>query len=261
MTFDATRLAKKHLAACMLAFVMVGYSTIPAFATQTETTSYMMPVTAQIGLSASGCSNSPGPYVTLDGALDLSPISAQFTFQNNADGTHSYTSTATASAVPQGATITIPKQPVNGGVGGNPYIFVQLIDGSGNPLTAPVFLGRCVQGNMDGFATFSMPTTLTAEVSAMKCDNTASDIDFGGTMTTDTSVTAKVIFTNNADGTHTNSQVVSAQILPSGVSIEFPKQPSLGGVGGNPWIYLQFQDGNGTPIGSSALLGRCVQNF
>src|SRR5579875_2437034 len=75
MTFDATRLAKKHLAACMLAFVMVGYSTIPAFATQTETTSYMMPVTAQIGLSASGCSNSPGPYVTLDGALDLSPIS------------------------------------------------------------------------------------------------------------------------------------------------------------------------------------------
>ena len=33
----------------------------------------------------------------------------------------------------------------------------------------------------------------------------------------------------------------------------------LGGVGGNPWISVQFKDGNDEPIGREFLLGRCVQ--
>ncbi len=261
MTTILTRINKKHLAASLLAIVVVGYSTVPAFAMQTITTDAQEPVTIQVAATATGCSNNPGPFITLDGTLGLNPVSAQFTFQNNDKGTHTYTSTATATAVAQGSTITIPKQPVQGGVGGNPYIFIQYMDGNGNPLTAPVFIGRCVQGNMNGFATASIPVTLAANISALSCDNTGSDIDFAGTMTTNTAIVANVIFTNNADGTHTNDQVMSAQLLPAGVSIEFPKQPSLGGVGGNPYVYLQWLDANGTPIGSSDLLGRCVQNF
>ncbi|MGI0088468.1 MAG: hypothetical protein ACREBI_11015 [Nitrosotalea sp.] len=261
MTIDITRPNKKHLAASVLALAMVGYLTVPAFAMQTDDTNYQMPVTAQVTATASDCTNHPGPYITLSGSIGMSPVSAQFTFQNNADGTHTYSSTSTANAVVQGTTIEIPKQPVQGGVGGNPYIFIQFVDSNGNPLTAPVFLGRCVQGFTTGTAAFSIPTTLTADVSALECDNTASDIDFSGTLVLDSAVKAQIIFTNNADGTHTNKQVINTTLLPSGVSIEFPKQPSLGGVGGNPWIYLQFQDGNGTPIGSSDLLGRCVQNF
>lgn len=261
MTFYGTRLGRRHLAASLLAIVVVGYSAVPAFAMQTTSTSYQMPVNAAISADVKGCSNNLGPYITLTGNIGLNPVSARFTFQNNADGTHQYSSTDTATAVAQGTTIQIPKQPVQGGVGGNPYIFVQFEDGNGNPLTAPVFLGRCVQGNMDGFSSFAIPVTLTADLSALKCSNTASDIDFSGTLTTDTAVKARVIFTNNADGTHTNDQTISTTLLPSGVSIEFPKQPSLGGVGGNPYIYLQWLDANGTPVSENTLLGRCVQNF
>ena len=262
MTFDVKSImTKRHLAASVLALALVGYSVAPAFATQTVTTNAQEQVTIQVAATATDCTNNPGPYITLSGAIGLSAVSAQFTFQNNVKGTHTYTSTSTTTAVPQGTTITIPKQPVLGGVGGNPYIFIQFVDSNGNPLTAPVFIGRCVQGSMSGFATASIPVTLTANVSALECDNTGSDIDFTGTLTTDTAVNAKVIFTNNADGTHTNTQTMSAQLLPAGVSIEFPKQPSLGGVGGNPYIYLQFLDANGNPISSSDFLGRCVQNF
>jgi hypothetical protein len=41
--------------------------------------------------------------------------------------------------------------------------------------------------------------------------------------------------------------------------MQFPKQPVLGGVGGNPWIYLQFIDGQGNALSGERLLGRCVQ--
>ena len=253
-------MTKKHLAASLLAIVIVGYSTVPAFAMQTVTNNAQEQVTIQVRATATDCTNNPGPYITLDGSIGLSPVSAQFTFQNNVKGTHTYSST-TATAIAQGSTITIPKQPVQGGVGGNPYIFIQFLDSNGNALSAPVFIGRCVQGDMSGFASASIPVTLTANISALECSNTASDIDFSGTLTTDTAVNAKIIFTNNAKGTHTNDQFITAKLLPAGASITFPKQPSLGGVGGNPYIYLKFLDANGTPIGSSDFLGRCVQNF
>jgi len=47
--------------------------------------------------------------------------------------------------VPAGESITIPKQPVLGGVAGNPFIWVQLEDGNGRALTDEVYLGRCEQ--------------------------------------------------------------------------------------------------------------------
>jgi hypothetical protein len=52
---------------------------------------------------------------------------------------------------------------------------------------------------------------------------------------------------------------VDVTLAASGTSLRFPKQPVLGGVGGNPLIYAQFLQADGTPIGSEALLGRCVQ--
>ena len=41
----------------------------------------------------------------------------------------------------------------------------------------------------------------------------------------------------------------------------FLKQPSQGGVGGNPWIYIQFFDEDWEPLTDLLLLGRCVQGL
>jgi hypothetical protein len=262
MTCNITSLiTKKHLAASVLAVALLGYSLAPAFATQTVTTNVNEQVAVNLALQATDCSNNPGPFITLGGTIGFGAVSAQFLFENNVKGTHSFTSTVTATAVPSGFNIQIPKQPVLGGVGGNPYIFVQFVDSNGNPITSPVFIGRCVQGDMSGFASLSIPSTITSNIAALECDNTASDVDFSGNLVTNQAVTAQIIFTNNADGTHTNNQVVSATLLPAGFDIEIPKQPVQGGVGGNPYIYLQFQDANGNPLASSTFLGRCVQNF
>jgi hypothetical protein len=76
-------------------------------------------------------------------------------------------------------------------------------------------------------------------------------------------VNAKLVFSNNMKYTHTHEEdvVVDIVLLPEGESITFAKQPPLGGVGGNPWIYLAFTNGEGEYYGKPQLLGRCVQGL
>src|SRR5207244_11423712 len=79
-----------------------------------------------------------------------------------------------------------------------------------------------------------------------------------------TGINANTIFTNNdnpVDGPHQNTQPTSVYVvlIPAGQTIQFAKQPPLGGVGGNPWIFLTFLDGRGQPVSDQILLGRCVQ--
>src|SRR3989454_12210869 len=92
-------------------------------------------------------------------------------FENNVIGTHTHTveSIASATVIPQGQKITIPKQPVLGGVGGNPYIWLQFYNKDGN-LTDPVFLGRCVQG-LKVPGNFLNDTIAALLVSALGCEN------------------------------------------------------------------------------------------
>src|SRR5256886_10701657 len=93
-----------------------------------------MPVHATASATTSGCDNSPGPYVTLNGALAVGGLGTRLTFTNNQKGTHSYSVQAQhdVTVIPAGQAITIPKQPVLGGAGGNPFIWLQLVDDKGD---------------------------------------------------------------------------------------------------------------------------------
>src|SRR5207247_9566372 len=104
---------------------------------------FEIPINTKTSMSTSGSSNSPGPTITLQGALSLGVMGVKLLFENNVKGTHTYTveSSASATVIPQGQSIQIPKQPVLGGVGGNPYIWIQFMDGHDNPLSSMNFLG------------------------------------------------------------------------------------------------------------------------
>lgn len=56
------------------------------------------------------------------------------------------------------------------------------------------------------------------------------------------------------------TQAVDSTLLAEGTTLRFPKQPVLGGVGGNPWIWLQFLDDHGAAASDEIFLGRCVQD-
>src|SRR5438093_13121845 len=171
----------KKLFGASLVLLCLGLVSV-AHATTSVSATFETPVNVQTSISTSGCSNSPGPTITLQGALSLGGIGVKLLFENNVIGTHTYTveSTASATVIPQGQSIQIPKQPVLGGVGGNPYIWIQFMDGHDNPLSSMNFLGRCVQGLFTTSADFTIPSTAMAQVSAADRRNTGSHITLSG---------------------------------------------------------------------------------
>src|SRR3989449_11749141 len=72
-------------------------------------------------------------------------------------------------------------------------------------------------------------------------------------------LSARIIFRNNDNpggGPHETDVTRSVAGIPAGLSLTFPKQPVLGGGGGNPWVFAGFPDGHGAALGGPTALGR-----
>ena len=235
-----------------------------ALATQTQggcvSTSLSLPAHVNLTINETGCKNSGGPQVTVEGVIALGDICTRVILSNNAKGTHKAEVEQEIDLVLSlGEDITIPKQPSRGGVGGNPHIWIQFIDGRGHELTDEVYLGRCVQG-LNVSADLLNEVLAELEVSTTGCSNNPGPwITLGGTVTL-SGLKAKLIFRNNLKGTHTAEAKTEVTLIAEGEEITIPKQPSRGGVGGNPLISVQFIDcETGDAITDKVRLGRCNQ--
>jgi len=244
-----------------IALVVLGL-TVPAMlrADQQIIAKYSMPVKVLGKVTETGCLNSPGPQITLEGELALGGIQVELIFQNNEKGTHTTSVTYGTNLVliALGDSITIPKQPVLGGVGGNPHIWIQFHNGEGKNLTKELYLGRCVQG-LEISPEFLCQVVGLAEVAALDCSNNPGPVIQVGGNVTFSGLHARFIFRNNLKGTHTAEDTRDVQLIMKGSEVTIPKQPVLGGAGGNPIISIQFQDSAGDVIGTPVRLGRCVQ--
>jgi len=248
----------KTLGATAVVASLLGFTT--ARADQSLTVPFNMPIQVSTTVNEIGCNNSPGPQITISGVVALGGLQAQLLFENNVKGTHQTVVTFETNVVllAFNAPITIPKQPVLGGVGGNPLIWIQLYDNNGKNLTDQIFLGRCVQG-------LTLNNSLVNQaianviVSASVCDNNPGPyITFGGDLSL-SGINARFTFQNNLDGTHTATATSSVTLVGEGTPVTIPKQPVLGGSGGNPLVFIQFKQGDGTLIGTPVFLGRCNQ--
>jgi hypothetical protein len=218
---------------------------------------------AKVNCSTSGCSNNPGPYITINGEMDLGGIKARIILSNNQKFTHTATANVTADVdlIPEGDKLVFAKQPSRGGVGGNPWIYLQFNDCKGHNYGSPVLLGRCVQGLFKAEDDFDLPTGVKLNVVGGECSNSPGpyvtldgELKLGG-------LGAKLILTNNAKFTHAASAdvVIDIVLIEDGKSITFHKQPPLGGAGGNPWIFVQFLGGDDRELCAPILVGRCNQ--
>jgi hypothetical protein len=246
----------KSLTTLCLALILI--CTPVAYADKQVSTAFDHPVRVDATVDTSGCKNSGGPTVTFGGKLSLGGLNARVIFSNNAKGTHTATvlSQFDVTLLPEGSAIEIPKQPVRGGVGGNPHIYLQFHNGNGGDLSQEFYLGRCVQGQRIS-ADLLSEAVARATVQAGGCENSGGPfITMGGDITLG-GLHARFIFRNNVKGTHTAEASRDVAIILEGSTITLPKQPVRGGVGGNPLISLQFLDGNDDPIDDPVLLGRC----
>jgi len=228
-------------------------------------TNIPIPVRLNATFTAEQCSNNPGPRITLEGVAAVGGFGVEMTFTNNLKGTHTYTAdnVVDVSFQNSGGPIVIPKQPSRGGTGGNPFIWVQFVDAKGNPTSDEIFLGRCVQGTRYGFNRAQGTSGAGfAQFEITSCENSPGPfIDVTAGLTMD-GLGLRIIFRNNDNpvgGPHEASVSDVLTVIPPGLNLTFPKQPSQGGVGGNPWIFAGFTDASGTPVGSATLLGRCEQ--
>lgn len=234
----------------------------------TNRTELDMPVMVNYELSTYDCSNNPGPRITFSGLTSTAGFGVRTIFRNNMKGTHEHVEEMTSDVTlqPAGSEIVIPKQPVRGGVGGNPFIWVQFIDADGQPIGDEIFIGRCVQGyTFKGAQQVDESAVATSTYTVQGCANSPGpDITFDAGLAL-AGLDARIIFRNNDNpvgGPHEASEDVVSdplEVIPDGTAYTFPKQPVLGGVGGNPWIWTQFMDGNARTVSDEILLGRCEQ--
>jgi hypothetical protein len=255
-----TTLVTKACGALAL-LAVVGLGLWSARAEQVLPVACKMPVHVKCNVNESGCNNSPGPQITLDGVISLGGLGADLIFENNLKGTHTAlvpTWATNISLVPLGSCIVIPKQPVLGGVGGNPYIYIKFLDAKGKALCDEIFLGRCVQGlSVEG--DFLDDVIGSTTVDADGCNNHPGPVITMGGQIVLSGLKARIIFRNNVKGTHTAEKCSDVDLIIDGTPVVIPKSPHQGGAGGNPIILLQFLQCDDTPIGDVFLLGRCNQ--
>ena len=264
-TNRAHPLERSHHRRLFLSIGLLLCFTSLAFGEGQVTQNFAMPVQVHAAVGFSNCSNSPGPQITLDGSISLGGLNVDLIFRNNLKGTHTYTDQQSVEvvAVPAGGTLVIPKQPPLGGVGGNPFIWVQFLDGDGYALSPEIYLGRCVQGPVNVDPDLAAYVEAVANFEALDCSNNPGPyITVDCSMSFPKGVNAQLIFRNNANpvgGPHEAIRSAYVSIIPAGFTLTIPKQPVLGGVGGNPWIFTRFEQADGIPIGDEVLLGRCVE--
>ncbi len=233
-----------------------------AAAPVTVSQAFSLPVHATATADLAGCNSADGVSVALNGQLALAGIGARLTFYNNQKGTHGATLVAQgdATVIPAGASITVPRQPNATDVRGNPAISLQLVDGSNQPMTSQASLGAC-GGSLSPFvADFTLPATARATVTS--CSNSsAAQVTLAGEVAFETAVAARVTLQDDSaqSTAAASSGMLNLTIIADQGTVQFAKQPVRGGAGGNPWIYLQFLDGSGAPLGQEALVGRCSQ--
>lgn len=110
-----------------------------------------------------------------------------------------------------------------------------------------------------------LPVAVDLDFTVSQCDNTGTTIDLEGVLLSGT-VTAGVIFRNNAKGTKELIKVSEVEISfsPAGGEVVIPKQSVQDGggvVGGNPHVAFQVFQSDGQVLSERVYLGRCVQDF
>jgi len=152
--------------------------------------------------------------------------------------------------------IVVPKSPSDGGVGGNPYVYLVLHDGKGKDLTEEHFLGRCVEG-LNVSADLITDGMVNAKFAAAGCKNPkGSFLTLEGDMVL-SGLHARFIFRNDEKGTHTAEIERDITLVMDGTRVRIGKRVLNNKLGPNPLISLQMLHDDGTVMGPPIVLGRC----
>ena len=111
---EGSKMKKYMLVICAVVVLALAGSVATVLAAAKSQVRADLPIPASIYTSATvdGCTNNPGPFITLSGELTLGEVDARLIFRNNAKGTHKRHEYATVDValIPEGETIQFAKR-------------------------------------------------------------------------------------------------------------------------------------------------------
>lgn len=241
-------------------------------------------------LEAVNCENSGGPQITLSGfSASRGNLDARVKL-TNPSGKRSIQTTESAVMTLDISDLgsSFVKQPAFGGVGGNPYIYVQMSGDAGMSL-----LGRCVQSDLtfkgknktgnngNGFwrawhNSADIPVDFSASTFTSQCSPNVTEFNMGNVLawgrpgTNDGGLNATFVFSNRGDlagksveesagpGNHYSADESDVKVSVSvgiGRFLKNGRDGNIQGIGGNPYVEV-FLSSDGRDTGSKGL-GRC----
>jgi hypothetical protein len=220
-----------------------------------------VPQSQSVSVEGLACSVEGGNVVVTAGTIDLRGMAVRLDFRNNQKGTHTATRTQTFDMgrvkLAGDSVSTVNRTAPDS----DARVWMQLVDRDENPISDEVFIGRC--GQAAGAVTTRAPVAASATLTTAtrNCGRSNGPVINVATMLDVQGMKVKFIFRESEDP---SAPVVATWISPAGLtlvnenqSINLAKQPSQGGVGGNPWIYATFVDSTGRALSEEILLGRC----
>lgn len=217
-----------------------------------------VPASFTATIQTTNCMAAPGPQVNVTSELVVAGLESQVIF-SQPGGAQGERFVVEQEVVPENAPIPFPQQTVVGGLGNDPFLWLQLTDAQGRPLTSEIFLGRCSQGSFTPSAVLTVPLETSMELSSSACNVAPGPIVAVENGSADLSaINGKLVFRTTSDPRgHRDEAVLDLVLLPAGQTYTIPQQDIQGQISANPQISVQFLEGGGEPVGNEIRFGRC----
>lgn len=247
----------RRSAALALTAVAIGATAAQAASTATVSSPVKIRAHVEVDIASASCTNK-GSSVEISGTIATLGTGVKLTFRNNVIGTHEAVVVGQLSVpvTPASGTVTLPKSPASGGVGGNPWISFEL-KSNGVALMDPIVVGRCVQGSKGHVSKdVDLPASLASVLTAIDCSNKGSSLTLDSSHV-DGGLTGRILFDNNINKVvHEAEAAAKADVV-----LTMPRTVKKGGTvnaaGGNPLVYANFVNSNSENISPEVFLGRC----
>lgn len=207
------------------------------------------------------CKSRPGPTIGVDGLkFTLSGLRVHVKAWKNKNHGAEADAEYDGVLVSDNFSFSVPKQPSQGGAGGNPWWYGVAIDEDDVLLTDEQLLGRCKDTSKGRFDKKFLKSILALIAVSIDCKSRPGPtITFDGSLTLVGDVRFRMVGRNNAQGTHETGEFVTAPltVASNGFVITFPKQPAFGGVTGNPSFEVTFFAADGSQIGDAYTYNKC----
>ena len=221
---------------------------------------FNMPLQYDATIQAANCLATPGPQIEILGDLTFPGLRADVVFSNPI-GTGSPQDRVEVERVivPQNEVVPLPQQSVVGLIGGNPFMWLQLTDEKGKPLTSEIFLGQCDQGSFTPTAQLAIPVEVSGDILATECESVTGPMVVLNSIADVSQVNGKLIFRSSSSPTGQGGKpdAVLDLVVSVGQVFPFPADPAEGGIGGNPLVSMELHEEGGAELASPIHFGRC----